>query len=101
MKVRNPRRVCWANCRPLESHEISVTGSSRYRPRFRWRELPPAEAMARYRAWIYADEQRDLRREARVLLRGHDLLCTCEEGRPCHADVVLEIANGPPEDGGV
>nr|WP_268877778.1 DUF4326 domain-containing protein [Cereibacter sphaeroides] len=27
-------------------------------------------------------------------LRGKDLACWCEPGAPCHADVLLEIANG-------
>lgn len=27
-------------------------------------------------------------------LRGHDLGCWCKPGEPCHADVLLEIANG-------
>lgn len=26
-------------------------------------------------------------------LRGHDLACWCKAGTPCHADVLLEIAN--------
>lgn len=26
-------------------------------------------------------------------LRGHDLACWCKEGEPCHADVLLELAN--------
>lgn len=26
-------------------------------------------------------------------LQGKDLLCFCEEGQPCHADVLLELAN--------
>jgi len=28
-------------------------------------------------------------------LRGRDLMCWCPVGEPCHADVLLEIANGP------
>jgi hypothetical protein len=32
----------------------------------------------------------DVRRE----LRGKDLACWCRIGEPCHADVLLEIANG-------
>lgn len=28
------------------------------------------------------------------LLRGHDLACWCEPGEPCHADVLLRLANG-------
>lgn len=27
-------------------------------------------------------------------LAGHDLMCWCPLGQPCHADVLLEIANG-------
>jgi len=28
-------------------------------------------------------------------LRGHDLACWCPLGAPCHADVLLELANAP------
>jgi hypothetical protein len=27
-------------------------------------------------------------------LRGHDLCCWCKPGQPCHADVLLRLANG-------
>lgn len=30
---------------------------------------------------------------ARVFLRGRDLACWCPLGQPCHADVLLELAN--------
>lgn len=29
-------------------------------------------------------------------LRGHNLACWCPLGEPCHADVLLELANEPP-----
>lgn len=29
-------------------------------------------------------------------LRGKNLACWCEPGAPCHADVLLELANAPP-----
>lgn len=32
----------------------------------------------------------DVRRE----LAGHDLVCWCPEWQPCHADVLIEVANG-------
>jgi hypothetical protein len=32
--------------------------------------------------------------EIRAELAGHDLACWCKPGDPCHADVLLEIANG-------
>jgi hypothetical protein len=31
----------------------------------------------------------DVRRE----LRGRDLYCFCKPGEPCHADVLIEVAN--------
>lgn len=30
---------------------------------------------------------------ARAELAGKDLMCWCAEGQPCHADLLLEIAN--------
>ena len=33
-------------------------------------------------------------REIRAELRGRDLACWCPLDQPCHADVLLEIANG-------
>jgi hypothetical protein len=34
--------------------------------------------------------------DARRELAGRDLACWCPLGQPCHADVLLEIANGDP-----
>lgn len=31
----------------------------------------------------------------RIKLAGHDLVCWCPLDQPCHADVLLELANGP------
>lgn len=42
----------------------------------------------RYRRWI------EWRRLPFEDLRGHNLACWCPLDRPCHADVLLEIANG-------
>jgi hypothetical protein len=30
-------------------------------------------------------------------LRGKNLACWCKPGEPCHADVLLELANAEPE----
>ena len=53
-----------------------------------------ADAVARYRADLERGRLRvsvaDVRRE----LRGKDLGCWCPPGRPCHADVLLDVANG-------
>ena len=36
----------------------------------------------------------DFREQIRRELRGHDLACWCGLDRPCHVDVLLEVANG-------
>jgi hypothetical protein len=54
-----------------------------------------AAAVARYRLWIGEPAQAALRDAARASLRGKDLACWCPLDGPCHADVLLEIANAP------
>jgi hypothetical protein len=53
-------------------------------------------AVRRYRAFIRAPEQAELRTAARRELRGKDLACWCSLEGPCHADELITIAN---EDG--
>lgn len=48
------------------------------------------EAVSVYRSWIV--DQHDLIDDA-CSLRGKNLACWCKPGEPCHADVLLEIAN--------
>lgn len=52
-----------------------------------------AEALAGYRAWVEAWAPRN-RRQLIEALRGHDLACWCRLDQPCHASVLLELANG-------
>ncbi len=42
---------------------------------------------------LYSRDGRITAREVREELAGHDLVCWCNETVPCHADVLLEIAN--------
>ena len=42
--------------------------------------------------------QRKALLEALPTLRGKDLACWCREGAPCHADVLLELANAEADD---
>lgn len=53
-----------------------------------------AECMRRYRDWALDPAQADLRAAARAELNGKDLLCWCDLDVECHADTLLEIANG-------
>jgi hypothetical protein len=41
----------------------------------------------------YSDEIHVMRRSIRKYLRGKNLACFCPLDQPCHADVLLEIAN--------
>ena len=59
------------------------------------------EVVERYRAAVMADGKAPLRKRIRQELAGKDLVCWCqspsdEDPLPCHATVLLEIANGEP-----
>jgi hypothetical protein len=56
-----------------------------------------AAAVELFRAWALAPEQAAYRAMVRQELRGRNLACWCAAGKPCHADVLLEIANGDEE----
>ena len=51
-----------------------------------------AEALARYESDLQADPARVA--DVRAELRGVDLACWCPLDEPCHADVLLRVANG-------
>lgn len=75
--------------------------SDAHRPAF-----PPggrAQAVAQFRAAIEANDRGEwisggawcpTSAEIRSELAGKNLACWCPLGQPCHADVLLEIANG-------
>jgi hypothetical protein len=48
------------------------------------------EAIAKYKEWIL--EKPELIEAAKQELRGRDLVCWCSP-KPCHGEVLLEIAN--------
>jgi hypothetical protein len=50
--------------------------------------VTPELAVALYRVWV-----NEFAESAREELIGHDLACFCPLDRPCHADVLLELAN--------
>jgi hypothetical protein len=57
-------------------------------------ELGRAEAVRRYRDDLFARRLGITIEDARRELRGRDLACYCPLEEPCHADVLLEVANG-------
>jgi hypothetical protein len=72
--VSRPSR--WGNPFPVDGDEVPDRAAS----------------VARYRAWAATDppELADVE-----VLRGRDLACWCPLDGPCHADVLLELANRP------
>ena len=53
-----------------------------------------ADAVASYRADLFAGRLPVTIEDVKTELRGKDLACWCPLDQPCHADVLLEIANG-------
>ena len=51
------------------------------------------QAVGAFNFWIEDEEQVELRADIRQELKGKDLACWCSEDMPCHADVLLQIAN--------
>lgn len=49
------------------------------------------QAVAMYRRFI--EHRPSLAEAARTELVGRDLMCWCPDNEPCHADVLLELAN--------
>jgi hypothetical protein len=56
-------------------------------------EITPELAVGLYREVVTMWWDGSSRRKAVELLGGHDLVCWCSLDQPCHADVLLEIAN--------
>lgn len=56
--------------------------------------ITPELAVALYRAWQVCRPTNV--EEIRGNLAGFDLACWCPLDQPCHADVLLELANEPP-----
>jgi hypothetical protein len=51
------------------------------------------DSVAAFRDWLHLPDQAELLASVRTELRGKDLACWCPLDQPCHADVLLEVAN--------
>jgi hypothetical protein len=56
-------------------------------------ELGRREAVRRYREDLFAGRLEIGIDDVRHELRGRDLACYCPLAEPCHADVLIEVAN--------
>jgi len=91
-RKENPSAVIVA--RPTKWGNRYKVGDTAYINGKRKKVDSAAMAVDLYRHWIshYANP---LSAEIIRELRGHDLACWCPLDQPCHADVLLEIANTP------
>lgn len=101
--VGRPTR--WGNLWAIDRRSGLVVGPGRF-----YSHDPAASrelAVALHRDWLRLGNQspalsgtRDYAVTRRIVLnylptlRGHDLACWCPLDQPCHADVLLELANG-------
>lgn len=75
--VKVDRRTKWGNQYPITTTRGNAIGAFLY-----WLDVScPGQ---------------ELKEAARRELRGKNLACWCPLDKACHADVLLEIANGPP-----
>lgn len=51
----------------------------------------PEDCIEVYKAWL--DNNESLKEQAVLELQGKNLSCFCRPGAPCHADILLKIAN--------
>lgn len=88
----------------MPPNTVCVTRPSRYGNPFRvgercdigdgegCRVLTAERAVRGFRDWV---ERGGIDRTTLAMLRGKDVACFCPLNLPCHADVLLELANTP------
>lgn len=96
IRIKRQRTKGWK----MPANTISVTRPGRWGNPYRGPNFTPAEAVAAYRrAMTMIDTTPDLhwlKLRGRIgELRGKNIACWCKPGDPCHADVLLELANAP------
>lgn len=88
-----PRRVQRRRGSRLPPGAVYVGRPTKWGNPYRCAPTPAAraEAVARYRSWLA--EHPELIGAAQRQLAGRVLACWCPLDGPCHADVLIEIAN--------
>lgn len=96
-----PERIQLSRARGwrMPPNTVKVDRSTRYGNPWRagmFTDFTAADAVARFRGWM--ENRPECRNSYPVPslteLRGKSLACWCKVGDPCHADVLLELANG-------
>lgn len=61
---------------------------------FATRDEAASAAVRLFKQWLDQPQRSNLIARARIGLRGKNLACWCPLDMPCHADVLLKLANG-------
>ena len=69
----------------MPANAVSVTRPGKWGNPYTVEEYGREQAIRLYREWLIGKDLSEL--------RGKDLACYCVLGEPCHADVLLELAN--------
>jgi len=92
--VRVDRNGKWGNPFPVGAH---IGQKWDHGAEVEWVDVRDrAHAVELFARWVESDwyGARRIRSDLHEL-RGHDLACWCPLDAPCHADVLLELANAP------
>jgi hypothetical protein len=85
------RSTKWGN--PFKVGEIAVHPVSKKRLQVTSKEA----AISLFALYLRTGNGTELAASARRELKGINLACWCKDGYACHADVLLQVANGPQE----
>jgi uncharacterized protein DUF4326 len=77
----------------LPKGAVVVARPTKWGNPYRPDKVTRAEAVANYRRDLLAGKLKISVADARRELKGRDLACWCSLDGPCHADVLIEIAN--------
>jgi Domain of unknown function (DUF4326) len=94
IESRSPKRVK-ARVTGVRGYK-NVMRKTKYGNPFDWKVYGLQESVDLYIRWLAeTPEGQAIAAAAKIELRGHDLGCTCPLDGPCHADVLLRVANEP------
>lgn len=86
-RIQRKRTKGWR----LPANTVCVSRPGRYGNPFDWQLLGREEAVRRFRLDLLARLEGDP--HCLDELRGRNMACWCKPGEPCHADILLELAN--------
>ncbi|TNE66866.1 MAG: DUF4326 domain-containing protein [Rhodobacteraceae bacterium] len=89
-----PKRLTISDAGPPPRGTVNIGPGSQWANPFHGTTGSAAMDREMFREMIWGNRQFLTRVQIRAELSGRDLACTCEQGVPCHGDVLLEIANG-------